>query len=77
MAKGKISKWGNSLALRIPQSLAEEMGIRENSSVYLAVHEGSLCVEKEATLEELAALITDENRQELVDFGPAVGNEEV
>jgi hypothetical protein len=34
-------------------------------------------VEKEATLEELAALITDENRQELVDFGPAVGNEEV
>jgi len=77
MAKGKISKWGNSLALRIPRSVAEELGIKENSSVYLTVNEGSLCVEKEPSLEELAAMITDENRQELVDFGPAVGKEEV
>lgn len=31
--------------------------------------------EREYTLEELVAGITDENRHQEVDFGPAVGNE--
>jgi antitoxin MazE len=75
MAEGTISKWGNSLALRIPQTIAAELGIKENSSVYLTVKNDCLYIEKDYTLEELAAMITDENRQELEDFGPDVGKE--
>jgi len=75
MAEVKISKWGNSLALRIPQAIAEQLGVKENSSVYLTVKNDTLCIEKDYTLEELAAMITDENRQDLVDFGQDVGKE--
>jgi len=75
MAEGTISKWGNSLAVRIPQGIAAELGIKENSSVYLTVKDNCLFIEKDYTLEELAAMITDENRQELVDFGPEIGKE--
>lgn len=75
MAEGTISKWGNSLALRIPQAIAVQLGVKENSSVYLTVKNDCLFIEKDHTLEELAAMITDENRQELVDFGLDVGKE--
>jgi antitoxin MazE len=77
MAEGTISKWGNSLALRIPQAIAEQLGVKENSSVYLTVKDNILCIERDYSLEELAAMITDENRQDLVDFGPDVGKEVV
>ena len=70
-----VSKWGNSLALRIPQPLAAELGIGENSSVSLKIEGDCLCVEKELSLEELCAMITDDNRHELMDFGPSVGKE--
>lgn len=75
MAEGTISKWGNSLAIRIPQAIAEQLGVKENSSVYLTVKNECLVIEKDYSLEELAAMITDENRQELEDFGPDVGKE--
>jgi antitoxin MazE len=75
MAEGTISKWGNSLALRIPQAIAEQLGVKENSSVYLTVKDNCLCIERDPSLEELAAMITDKNRQDLVDFGPDVGKE--
>lgn len=77
MAEGTISKWGNSLAVRIPQGIATKLGIKENSSVYLTIKDNCLLIEKDNSLEELAAMITDENRQELVDFGPDVGKEQL
>ena len=32
-----ISKWGNSLALRIPQKIAKELGLDEDSVVNVSV----------------------------------------
>ena len=31
----RVAKWGNSLAVRLPASLVEEMGLKEGSSVEL------------------------------------------
>ena len=70
-----VGKWGNSLALRIPQQIAAQLGVTENSSVSLKVEGNCLVVEKEYSLEELCSQITDGNRHELVDFGPPVGKE--
>ena len=75
MTESTVSKWGNSLAIRIPQSIANQMGIQENSSVYLTFKDNCLCIEKNYSLEELVAMITDENRQDLLDFGPDMGKE--
>jgi antitoxin MazE len=35
-----IRKWGNSLALRIPKSFADEVGIQRESEVEISLAEG-------------------------------------
>ena len=37
--RARVQKWGNSLALRIPKSFADEIGLGENSSIQLMIKE--------------------------------------
>lgn len=75
----KISKWGNSRALRIPKELASEVGLDFGSEVELIVEGEQLRIvppnAPRYTLEELVAQITPENRHGEVDWGPPVGKE--
>lgn len=74
-----IAKWGNSLAVRIPQNLAKEVNITEGSEVDFSVVDRSLVIKpkkrKRYTLSELVDGITPENLHDLIDTGIAVGNE--
>ena len=77
-----IQKWGNSLALRIPATVAQEIGVKKGSAVELAAGEDSLLFKvvrkrkpAEVTLDELLSKVTPLNRHALVDIGPAVGRE--
>jgi len=78
--RAQIQKWGNSLALRIPKTLARDAGLAEDTSVDIALVDGKVVIAPvEAppySLEELLAGITDENIHGEVDFGPPVGTEE-
>jgi antitoxin MazE len=75
----RIQKWGNSLAVRIPRSLAGEVGLRDKSPVDLQLRDGVLVitptVERTMTLQDLLAQVTDENIHGEVPSGPAVGSE--
>ena len=75
----KVQKWGNSIALRIPKSFADEMQIMPNTAVELTIRKGSLVVTPVKTpafsLEDLLAAVTAENIHEEIDSGPAVGKE--
>lgn len=75
----KIQRWGNSLAIRIPKLIAEEVGLEQGGEVDLRVEEGGLSLRPVAPpaydLETLVAQITDENRHDEVDFGDPVGKE--
>lgn len=75
----QIKKWGNSLALRIPKLLAEQLDIKTDSEVEIAVEDGQMVIrplpEPTLTLEELLAQITAENLHKEVDTGTAVGGE--
>lgn len=77
--KARVQKWGNSLALRIPKPLADEVGLRENSSVELSLREGELVIapvaRQELDLEQLLAGVTEETLHREVDTGPAMGGE--
>ena len=42
--KTTAQKWGNSLAIRVPKSVAEEAGLREKDPVDIEVREGMLVV---------------------------------
>ncbi|NJK66345.1 MAG: AbrB/MazE/SpoVT family DNA-binding domain-containing protein [Microcoleus sp. SU_5_3] len=74
-----IAKWGNSLAIRIPQNLAKEINLAEGSEVKLVLIDGKLTIEpitrRRYSLEELIEAITPENVHTEIDTGVAVGNE--
>ena len=73
-----IVKWGNSLGLRIPQSIAEQIKLSEGSQVVLEVVDGNLVIKPKRTkysLDALLADITQENLHGETDTGRSVGNE--
>lgn len=77
--QARVQKWGNSLALRIPKHLADEVGLKDNSPVELSLRDNELVIapviKASFTLVDLLAQITDANLHHEVDTGPAVGGE--
>ena len=75
----QVQKWGNSLALRIPKSFANQIKIEQGSYVDLSTVEGKLIArpmeQQEYSLEQLLAGITDQNIHAEVDTGNAIGKE--
>ena len=74
-----VRKWGDSLALRIPQSLAAQIGIEPNSPVELSLRGAELVIAPVNTpglkLDDLLAQVTEDNLHGEVDTGQAVGGE--
>jgi antitoxin MazE len=75
----KIQKWGNSLGVRIPRGLAEELGLAAGTEVSLTAMDGELVlrpsVPSRLRLQDLLAGITPENIHDAMDSGDAVGAE--
>lgn len=74
-----VRRWGNSLALRIPKSVAADSRIKEGSVVDVSAARGKLVVtpisESRLTLDQLLAGVTKENLHDEMDWGAAVGRE--
>jgi antitoxin MazE len=77
--KTRVQKWGNSLALRIPKSFADEVGLRKETPVEVSLADGKIVVTRlakpELSLEHLLSKVTEDNLHHEVDTGSAVGNE--
>lgn len=77
--KTSVRKWGNSLALRIPKPLADEIGLEENSTVEISLREGELVIAPaigpKPDLDDLLAAVTEDNLHGEVDSGLAMGDE--
>ena len=75
----RIGKWGNSLAVRIPQSVASQVGLGLNSAVELTPRGEKLVISvlerPVAELDALLAGVTDDNLHGEVETGPSVGGE--
>lgn len=77
--KTKIRKWGNSLAVRIPKSLADEMALDEGSQVDLSLNDNGLVIRSTVTrhdLRQLVKQISKSNRHDEIDPGESIGREE-
>jgi antitoxin MazE len=74
-----VAKWGNSLAVRIPQNLAKEIQLAEGAEIEMSVVDGTLVIkprsQKRYSLDELIQGITPENLHAEIDSGIAIGNE--
>ena len=74
----QIAKWGNSLGLRLPKSVAREAQLDEGDTVDVSVKNGAIVIRPSRptySLEELVAKITPRNRHDESDWGPSVGRE--
>ena len=50
----KVSKWGNSLAIRLPVELAEKLGVREGDEIeHRSTAEGHILFERKRTRAEM------------------------
>jgi len=74
--QSRIVKWGNSLGVRIPVSLARKIGLVEGAAVDFQVKKDALIIRrKHYCLEEFLSRITPENTHGEVDSGSPVGRE--
>lgn len=74
-----ISKWGNSLAVRIPLALAKRASLGEGDFVTLDLDRNGVIVLRPARrkyqLSDLVAGITSKNRHPPTEWGPPQGEE--
>jgi len=79
VAKAQVSRWGNSLAVRIPKHVADEAGLREGDNLVLEVAEqGSVAIklaEPHKSLADLVSRITPQNLHREEPWGAPVGAE--
>ncbi len=69
----QISKWGNSLAVRLPKSLTDELDIGNGSNVDLTIEKGRIVIaltKPKYRLQDLLDGITEDNIPESFDDGP-------
>ena len=75
----KVQKWGNSLAVRIPRSVAEDIQLKQGESVNLASHDGQIVIaavrQQRFKLADLLKGVTSRNKHEEVATGNPVGLE--
>ena len=79
--RAQVLKWGNSLAVRIPKSVAEDARFAAGDSLEIAVGaDGMVQLQRVGampTLAQMVAQITPENRYAEVSVGAETGKEVV
>ncbi len=74
-----LHKWGNSVGLRLPKPLLDQLGLKAGAQVEVKVEGNCLVIEpthrRRYTMAELLEGFTPDDRPEEVDWGPPVGRE--
>lgn len=74
----QIAKWGNSLGLRLPKSVAQEARVDEGDKVDVSVRNGAIVIRpsrRTYSLGELVSKVTTKNRHSETDWAKPVGRE--
>jgi len=72
MTQTRIVKWGSSLAVLIPQGVAELAGMREGDAIVIEAVKGQITLRRKhrlSTLAEFVAQITANNRYDEISDG--------
>jgi len=75
--QARVSRWGNSLGIRIPVMAVEEMRLGDGEVVELTIRDGEIIIRKQQfTLDKLVSRITMTNRHSGTDYD-VVGREQL
>lgn len=78
MITQKISKWGNSLGIRLPQPIVQQFGWKEGENLTITVKDEQVILSlarPKYSLAELLSSAKPENQHAEVDWGSAQGEE--
>ena len=77
--KTRVTKWGNSLAVRIPQPVAEEAHLRDGDTIEFDVTRSGLVTLRPKkslpSLDEMVSQINSDNLHVETDWGKPEGKE--
>lgn len=78
MVTQKVSMWGNSLGVRLPQAIVQQVGWKEGALVTILIEDNRIIlspVKPKYTLDELLKNATPEMQHDEVDWNEPVGEE--
>jgi antitoxin MazE len=81
--QGQISRWGNSLGVRIPKEVANRVGLSDGAQVEIEARQGVVVISPlkprlRYSLQELVAGVTPDEAHATsaeIDWGPDLGRE--
>lgn len=76
----RLSKWGNSLGLRIPKSVTTQLGLVEGAQLEITTEDNRIVISRPRPSYRIADLVADlthSNLSEAFDWGPDEGRERV
>ena len=77
--KTTAQKWGNSLAIRVPKSVAVQLGLKAQDDLDIEVRDGNVLLkphlQRVYRLEDLVKRISPKNVHGEIDTGTPVGRE--
>lgn len=77
--KTTVQKWGNSLAIRVPKSIAVQVGFKAQDDLEIKVQDGNVVLKPQLRrvyrLEDLVKRITPKNLHREIDTGSPIGRE--
>ena len=74
----KVQKWGNSLAIRIPNSYAKDIDLKQGSLIDIVKEKDRIILKprkKSIKLSDLISKVTKDNLHNEIDTGENVGKE--
>ena len=72
-----VQKWGNSLGFRIPSLWAKDNNVKSGSKVEVIAEKGKMIIlPQKKSLDDMMAMVNDDNIHSEISTGHAVGKEE-
>ncbi|HRS02466.1 MAG TPA: AbrB/MazE/SpoVT family DNA-binding domain-containing protein [Bacteroidota bacterium] len=75
----RVKKWGNSLAIRVPQAIASQINITEGSKIKLILKKNMIEIipteSREYHLNNLLQAVTKENQHKEISTDSPIGKE--
>ncbi|MBF2064875.1 MAG: AbrB/MazE/SpoVT family DNA-binding domain-containing protein [Calothrix sp. C42_A2020_038] len=78
MITQKISLWGNSLGIRLPQSIIQQIGLKQGDLVAISTEENKIILSParpKYNLDELLQNVTPDMQHDEIDWGEPAGEE--
>ena len=76
--KMTVNKWGNSLGIRLPKTIAEQLDLQDGATVEIELRDDEIVIKRHRhTLATMLSEITPENIHSETDWGAPTGKEQV